>query len=67
VLKELVPQATRMALLSNPEHAGELAEYRVTEEAAGRVGASITRYLAPGTRRSFPRSTRRSARAVRVR
>lgn len=46
VLKELVPQATRIALLSNPEHAGELAEYRVTEEAAGRVGASITRYLA---------------------
>jgi putative ABC transport system substrate-binding protein len=46
VLKELVPQATRMALLSNPEHAGELAEYRVTEEAARRVGASITRYLA---------------------
>jgi putative ABC transport system substrate-binding protein len=46
VLKELVPQATRMALLSNPEHAGELAEYRVTEQAAGRVGASITRYLA---------------------
>jgi len=46
VLKELVPQATRMALLSNPEHSGELAEYRVTEQAAGRVGASITRYLA---------------------
>ncbi|HMH78218.1 MAG TPA: ABC transporter substrate-binding protein [Candidatus Udaeobacter sp.] len=46
VLKELVPQATRMALLSNPEHAGELAEYRVTEQAAGQVGASITRYLA---------------------
>jgi putative ABC transport system substrate-binding protein len=46
VLKELVPQATRMALLSNPEHAGELAEYRVTEQAAGRVGASVIRYLA---------------------
>jgi|KBSSwiStaDraftv2_1062776.scaffolds.fasta_scaffold88360_2 putative tryptophan/tyrosine transport system substrate-binding protein len=46
VLKELVPQATRMALLSNPEHAGELAEYRVTEEAARRVGATITRHLA---------------------
>src|SRR6476661_5307165 len=43
VLKELVPQATRMALLSNPEHAGELAEYRVTEDAARRVGATITR------------------------
>jgi putative ABC transport system substrate-binding protein len=46
VLKELVPQAKRIALLSNPEHAGELAEYRVTEDAAGRVGASIVRYLA---------------------
>jgi putative ABC transport system substrate-binding protein len=46
VLKELVPSATRMALLSNPEHAGELAEYRVTEEAARRVGASIVRHLA---------------------
>ena len=46
VLKELVPQATRIALLSNPEHAGELAEYRVTEEAAGRIAATITRHLA---------------------
>lgn len=46
VLKELVPRASRIALLSNPEHAGELAEYRATEEAARRVGAAITRYLA---------------------
>jgi len=45
MLKELVPKATRMALLSNPEHAGELAEYRVTEEAAQRLGATMTRYL----------------------
>jgi putative ABC transport system substrate-binding protein len=45
VLKELVPRASRIALLSNPEHAGELDEYRVTEEAARRLGASITRYL----------------------
>jgi putative tryptophan/tyrosine transport system substrate-binding protein len=45
VLKELVPGATRIALLSNPEHAGELAEYRVTEEAAQKLGAAITRYL----------------------
>lgn len=48
VLKELVPQASRIALLSNPEHAGELAEYRVTEDAARRGRASITRYLARG-------------------
>jgi putative tryptophan/tyrosine transport system substrate-binding protein len=46
VLKELVPRATRIALLSNPEHAGELAEYRITEEAGRRLGVSITRYLA---------------------
>jgi ABC-type uncharacterized transport system substrate-binding protein len=45
ILKELVPHASRIALLSNPEHAGELAEYRVTEDAARRVGAAITRYL----------------------
>jgi putative ABC transport system substrate-binding protein len=51
LLKELVPRATQMALLSNPEHAGELAEYRVTEDAARRVGATITRYW-PGARRS---------------
>jgi len=46
VLKELMPRATRIALLANPEHAGELAEYRVTEDAARRVGAGMTRYLA---------------------
>jgi putative ABC transport system substrate-binding protein len=45
ILKELVPKAARMALLSNPEHAGELAEYRVTEDAAQRLGAAMTRYL----------------------
>jgi putative ABC transport system substrate-binding protein len=45
VLKELVPSAARVALLSNPEHAGELVEYRVTDEAAKRVGVTITRYL----------------------
>jgi putative ABC transport system substrate-binding protein len=46
VLKELVPRAARIALLSNPEHAGELAEYRVTEDAARRLGMAMTRYLA---------------------
>jgi putative tryptophan/tyrosine transport system substrate-binding protein len=45
VLKELVPSATRVALLTNPEHSGELAEYRVTDEAARRLGAAITRYV----------------------
>jgi putative ABC transport system substrate-binding protein len=45
VLKELVPGATKIALLTNPEHSGELAEYRVTDEAARRVGATMTRYI----------------------
>ena len=45
VLKELVPKVTRIALLSNPEHAGELSEYRVTEETARRLGVTTTRYL----------------------
>jgi len=45
VLKETIPTASRIALLSNPEHAGELSEYRVTEDAARRLGATITRYL----------------------
>jgi putative ABC transport system substrate-binding protein len=45
LLRELVPRASRLALLSNPEHAGELAEYRISEEAAGRVGFAMTRYL----------------------
>ena len=45
VLKEMIPKASRIALLSNPEHAGELSEYRVTEDTARRVGAAITRYI----------------------
>ena len=45
MLKELVPHASRIALLSNPEHAGEVAEYRVTGDAARCLGAVVTRYL----------------------
>jgi putative ABC transport system substrate-binding protein len=45
LLRELLPKATRLALLSNPEHAGELAEYRISEEAAKRVGFTMTRYV----------------------
>jgi putative ABC transport system substrate-binding protein len=45
VLKEMIPKASRIALLSNPEHAGELSEYRVTEGTSRRLGAAITRYL----------------------
>lgn len=45
VLKDLLPGAKRIALLSNPEHAGELLEYRVTEDSARRLGAEVIRYL----------------------
>ena len=45
VLKDLLPDAKRVALLSNPEHAGELLEYRVTEDTARRLGVEATRYL----------------------
>jgi putative ABC transport system substrate-binding protein len=45
LLRELVPKGSKLALLSNPEHAGELAEYRVSEEAANRVGFALTRYI----------------------
>lgn len=45
VLKEMVPKATRIALLSNPEHSGEMKEYAVTEDTARRLGATITRHL----------------------
>ncbi len=45
VLKEMIPKASRIALLSNPEHAGELSEYRVTEATARGLGAAATRYL----------------------
>jgi putative ABC transport system substrate-binding protein len=53
VLKELVPTATRVALISNPEHSGELREHRVTEETARRLGATTTRFLV----RSIPELT----------
>ena len=45
VLKELVPGAKRIALLANPEHSGDMNEYRVTEEVAKRLGATVTRHL----------------------
>ena len=45
VLKEAIPGISRIALLSNPEHSGELSEYHVTEDTARRLGATITRYL----------------------
>jgi putative ABC transport system substrate-binding protein len=41
MLKEAAPPITRLAVLSNPEHAGEPSELRVTREAAGKLGLEI--------------------------
>jgi putative tryptophan/tyrosine transport system substrate-binding protein len=41
MLKEVAPAITRVAVLSNPEHAGEPSELRVTREAAGKLGLEI--------------------------
>src|SRR5262245_10160771 len=38
ILKEAAPAISRIAILSNPEHAGEPAELRVTREAATKLG-----------------------------
>ena len=41
ILKEAAPAITRVAVLSNPEHAGEPSELRVTREAARNLGLEI--------------------------
>jgi putative ABC transport system substrate-binding protein len=41
MLKEAAPTITRLAVLSNPEHAGEPSELRVTREAARNVGLEV--------------------------
>jgi ABC-type uncharacterized transport system substrate-binding protein len=41
ILKEASPTITRLAVLSNPEHAGEPSELRVTREAARNLGLEI--------------------------
>jgi len=46
VLREIAPRVSRIAVLTNPDHAGERSEYRVTEEAARRLGAATTRHTA---------------------
>jgi len=54
ILKELLPNARSIALVSNPEHAGEMLEYRVSEDAARRLGASIVRHLVRTPRELAP-------------
>ena len=41
ILKEAAPAITRVAVLSNPEHAGEPSELRVTREAARNLGLEV--------------------------
>ena len=45
VIKEIVPRAVRVAVLTNPDHAGERGEYRATQESAQRLGAVTTRHV----------------------
>lgn len=47
VLKEVVPTASRVAVLANPQHAGEPTELRATEDAARRLGIALTRHPVP--------------------
>jgi putative ABC transport system substrate-binding protein len=44
LLREIAPRATRIAVITNPDHAGEGDEYRVTEEAAKRLGAATSHH-----------------------
>jgi putative ABC transport system substrate-binding protein len=44
VLKEIAPNISQLAILSNPDHAGESSELRVSERAAVRLGVD-TRYF----------------------
>ena len=48
ILKEAAPAITRLAVLSNPEHAGEPSELRVTREAARNLGLEVV-YFPVGT------------------
>jgi putative tryptophan/tyrosine transport system substrate-binding protein len=41
MLKEVTPAIKRIAVLSNPEHAGEPSELAVTREAAGKIGLEV--------------------------
>ena len=41
LLKEMLPKAKRLAVVANPQHAGDKAERRVSEVAASALGMSI--------------------------
>jgi putative tryptophan/tyrosine transport system substrate-binding protein len=44
MLKEVAPTVTRLAVLSNPEHAGDASELRVTREAARNLGLVVVHF-----------------------
>jgi putative ABC transport system substrate-binding protein len=44
LLKQTVPATTRIAVLANPRHAGEQAEYRETERAAEAMSITVQRH-----------------------
>jgi putative ABC transport system substrate-binding protein len=44
LLQELIPGLRRVAIIANPEHPGEQLERRYSEEAARRLGLSITHF-----------------------
>ena len=46
LLHEVVPKAKRVAILSNPEHPGDLKELAATQEAALGLGLSVAHYPA---------------------
>jgi putative tryptophan/tyrosine transport system substrate-binding protein len=45
LLKEIAPRAVRIAVLTNPDHAGERNEHRMTQESAQRLGAVTVRHV----------------------
>jgi putative ABC transport system substrate-binding protein len=53
LIKEVAPQIKRIAVLSNPEHPGEVSELRVTRESAQKLGIE-TQYFAADSDAAIP-------------
>lgn len=49
LLKEVLPNARRIGVVANPQHAGDQAERRVTLSAAGALGLNVEMFEATGT------------------
>ena len=52
LLKEALPRMTRVAILANPQHAGEQTELRESQAAARRLGLTV-QYLPVSSARDF--------------